>query len=156
MSRLPLALALCSLLASCMSITEGGRSVAVNLSVDRAAVSPATPAAITITMMNYGAAAIEVADPDSYACMPPFEVANASGRAIQLPERACSAIPNRYVTLASGDTLTIRDSWSGEQASGTAGAVPAPPGAYRLSARLIGRDGVITSPPIDVVVTAPE
>lgn len=156
MSRLLVALALCPLLASCMSITEGSRSVAVNLSVDRAVVSQATPAAITITMVNYGATAIEVADPRSYACMPPYEVAGASGRSIQLPGRVCDLISFANVLLAPGDTLTVRDSWSGDQANGAFGSVPAPPGEYRLSARLVGQGGFITSAPIDVLVTAPE
>ena len=156
MSRLPFALALCSMLGACSSVTDANRAVVVNLSSDRSVVNQATPATITITMVNYGPTAIEVAEPASYECMPPFEVTNASGSSIQLPGRACFAIPHGNVSVAPGDSLVIRDRWSGDQAGSASNPMPAPAGTYRLAARLVAKDRIITSPPINLLVTAPQ
>jgi hypothetical protein len=156
MSHPKLALALCSLLASCMSITDANRAIVVNLSVDRSVVSPATPAAVTVTMVNYGAKTIEVAHPNSYGCVPPFEVADASGRAVQLPGRLCAMPAFVPVKLAPGDSLTIRSRWSADQADSAYQPVPVPPGAYRLSARVSSEHGFITSPPVSLLVPSPQ
>lgn len=156
MARRKLALSLCLTLGACSSLTDANSAIVVNLSVDRAVVSQATPATVTVTMVNYGAKSIEVADPRSYACMPPFEVADASGRPVQLPGRFCLAIAYGQVTLAPGDSLTIRDRWSGERADTASRPVFVSPGEYRLSARVVGRDGIITSPPVSLLVPSPE
>jgi hypothetical protein len=156
MSPLKLALALCLTLGACKSLTDANRAIVVNLSVDRAVVSPATPAAVTVTMVNYGAKTIEVAHPDSYGCVPPFEVADASGRTVQLPGRLCAMPAYAPVKLAPGDSLMIRSRWSAEQADSAGKTVPVSPGDYRLSARVVSEHGFITSPAVSLLVPAPQ
>ena len=148
--------AACLALAACHWMTDPSQSIDVSISSDRDVVSRATPATISVTMVNRGSSDVEVADPRTYGCMPPFEVEENSGRKVQLPSVICALPGFGPYLLKSGSTLTVQGRWAADRADGNGitDVAPVAPGEYRLTARVVGAKRVLTSPPVVVTVVA--
>jgi hypothetical protein len=158
MSRIRgIVIALLTGLAGCNEPTSVSKFVDVSLASDRQVVSPSTPAMITVTVVNHGDRSIDVADPRSYACMPPYSVETEQGDAVPAPSRGLCALPAYPpISLVPGASITIGDSWSGEAHAGQLANAPLPSGRYRLTARVVAARGFLASAPVVVTVIAPD
>jgi len=143
-------------LVGCNEPTSVDHFLDVSLSTDRQVVSPSTPAAITVTIVNRGDRSVQVADPRSYACMPPYSVETEQGDAVPAPTRGfCDLILYPPVSLDPGARVTIRDSWSGEAYAGQFANAPLPSGRYRLAASVVAGGRLIAGAPVVITVIAP-
>jgi hypothetical protein len=143
-------------LVGCNDPTSVNKSLDVTLTTDRQVVTPSTPAVITVTIVNHGDRSVEVADPRTYGCMPPYSVETEQGDAVPAPSRGfCAAIAYLPVSLEPGASVTIRDSWSGEGYTGQFANAPLPSGRYRLAARVVAGGGLMSSAPVVISVIAP-
>jgi len=158
MSRIRgIVIALWTGLVGCNEPTSVSKFVDVSLASDRQVVSPSTPAAITVTIVNHGDRSVDVADPSSYACMPPYSVETERGDAVPAPSRGLCALPAYPpISLVPGASVTIGDSWSGDAHAGQLENAPLPPGRYRLAARVGVSRGLMASAPVVITVIAPD
>lgn|SRR5512146_1057397 len=145
-----LAVACCLALIGCAGTTDPARHVEVTISADREMADSTAPVHVTVVVVNRGTRVVDAANPRGY-CNPPFLVLNQNGRELPPPTRFCLAILYPPVPLAPGDSLTIRDRWSGDMYDAQRGARPAPAGHYRLVARVGVEGRLLSSEPIDVI-----
>ncbi|HEY7396111.1 MAG TPA: hypothetical protein VH559_14750 [Gemmatimonadaceae bacterium] len=157
MSRIRgIVIALLTGLVGCNEPTSANDFVEVSLTTDRQVVTPSTPAAITVSIVNRSDRSVDVADPRSYACMPPYSVETERGDAVPAPSRVCDLILYAPVSLAPGASLTIRDSWSGEGYTGQFANAPLPSGRYRLAARVVAGGHLVAGEPVVISLIAPD
>jgi len=144
----------CIALSACHNVTDVNSQLDIAISVDRLEITPTNPAHVTIGVENRGPDTVAIADPRSYACAAPYLVRDANDRAVALPPRTCLAILYAPRKLAPGESLTIRDQWSGDKSNGTGGAIPVTPGTYRISANVGGQGRKLTSEAVIVSIPA--
>lgn len=145
-----LAFAWCLAVAGCAGPTDPVRHVEVKISADRQTADSTAPVHVTVVVVNRGASVVEAVNPRGY-CNPPFTVLNEDGRELAPPARFCLLVLYAPVRLAPGDSLTIKDRWAGDTYDAQRGARPAPPGQYRLVARIGVEGRLLSSEPIGVV-----
>jgi hypothetical protein len=140
-------------LSACTSSTEAHAPLLdIAMSVDRTIVTSNTPVNVTISITNRGSEDVQVADPRTYACFPPFRVLDRFASAVDLPGRACFTVAYADVTIDPGATLTLVDRWTGLRANGSADPVPAAPGEYQIAAQVLVGHEFRTSAPRTIVV----
>src|SRR5512146_346123 len=145
-----LALVCCVAAASCAGPTDPVRHVEVTISADRQTADSTAPVDVAVVVVNRGMRVVDAANPRGY-CNPPFVVLNQDGDELPPPARFCLAVLYAPVRLAPGDSLTINDRWAGDTYDAQRGARPAPPGQYRLVARVGVEGRLLSSEPIGVV-----
>lgn len=129
---------------ACDSPTSVRDQLDVTLSVDRSVIATGQPATVTVVVRNRGRITAEIAPPQAYSCYPPYMVHDDRDAPIMLPGRYCLAVAYAPYALGPGDSVVIRDQWSGDMSTGTgAGAVT--PGQYRVRARIMAEADVVTS-----------
>jgi hypothetical protein len=135
-SRAALAVTMCVGIVACGGPTDASDTIDVAVAVDRVDIDLENPAHVTITVTNRGAEPVEAIDPRNYACFPSYVVRNAMQTEVPLPGRYCLTIGYAPRTLASGESMTFTDRWSGEMSDHAGRSVSVAPGLYRLSARV--------------------
>ena len=139
-------------LAGCAgSVTDPVASLDVTLSVDRTTISAPSAVQVTVQVTNRGSRPVKTAPAESY-CPRAYTVEDETGQALVLTPRYCALIGYGYVELAPGESLTIRDGWSGDVADPAGASRPVGPGRYRILARVVGETGVRHSAPVTVTV----
>jgi hypothetical protein len=142
-------------LVGCNEPTSVDGGLDVSLSTDRQVVTPSTPAMITITVVNRGDRTVKAMDPRGYACMPAYSVATEQGASVPAPSSGfCAAVAYLRVSLEPGESMTIRDTWSGEASDGRLGNTPLPAGRYRLATRVAAGSELLGSAPVVMSVAA--
>ncbi|HSQ30347.1 MAG TPA: hypothetical protein VLN49_10890 [Gemmatimonadaceae bacterium] len=144
------ALVCCLALIGCAGTTDPVRHVEVTISADREMADSTAPVYVTVVVVNRGARVVDAANPRGY-CNPPFLVLDQDGLELLPPKRFCLLVLYPAVPLAPGDSLTIRDSWSGDMYDAQRGARAAPAGHYQLVARVGVEGRLLSSEPIDVI-----
>ena len=117
--------------------TETAGLLHVDIATDRAVVSSAEVAIVTVTITNRDRRAMLVPDPRSFACTPVFRVFDDADREVQLPGRVCTLVGYAPATLRAGESIVVRDQWAGTTGVDARTAVPVPSGAYRLMPRVL-------------------
>jgi hypothetical protein len=140
------------LVSACSSPTDVNDQLDVTLRVDRAVVTPTSPAEITVVIRNRGPRTVLVASPDSYACFRPYIVHDLNNQPITLPGRFCLAISNAQLALATGDSAVVRDSWSGDAGDSNGDTRKVAAGQYNIRAQVMSEGRFATSAPATVVV----
>ena len=85
--------------------------------------------------------------------MSAFRVTDPSGAAVPLPGRFCLAIAYAAKHLAPGQSVTIQDSWRGDLQGADGKVTLAPPGQYRIGARVFAESRELGSAPVDIQLT---
>lgn len=150
---LGLGLALATATAACRSVTDVSSQLFITLSTDRTAIGASDSVRVTVTVANRGSHVVETWDPRSYECVSAFRVTGPAGAFVPLPGRFCLAVAYAARHLAPGQSVTIQDSWRGD-VEGTDGKVKlAPPGQYRIAARVFAEGNELGSAPVDIQLT---
>ncbi len=141
----------CTLLG-CRGIADVSTSLDVRVSVDRSVASVAAPVEITVRVVNRGAYTIQTVEPRQYGCPGPFLVYNGAGTLVPPAVRFCSLPLYAPVLLAPGDSVVIRDRWSGDTAGESGRSMAVPAGLYRIVGRVYAdnREIISTAVAVDI------
>jgi hypothetical protein len=136
--------------AGCRFLTDSDDALTVAITSDRSTISAEDSAQLRVTLTNRSSRAVEVNLP----CPHYFVVSDPSGREAGPPRLLCALILLPPTRLASGESLTLADTWAADSGDGSSGrTVRVAPGTYQLRGVLFGQHRAVTSPPITVVVT---
>ena len=139
-------------LSACRGITSVDTPVRVSVAIDRADASIAVPVQITVRVVNRGAFPVQALDPRVYSCMQAFRVYDEAGGRVALPVRYCSAIGYLPVSLAPGDSLMVRNRWSGDTADANGRPTAVKAGLYRIVGYAFADTREVTSDTVVVSV----
>ena len=150
-----LAIGLASMMAiaGCRSVTDPSSELFIVLSTDRGVIDATDSVRITVTIANRGSHVVETWDPRSYECVSAFRVTDQAGAFVPLPGRFCLAIAYAAKHLAPGQSVTIQDRWRGDLEGSDGKVKLAPPGQYRIAARVFAEDHELGSAPVDIQLT---
>jgi hypothetical protein len=123
------------LVMSCSGSTEPGMGLRMVLSLDRTEVARPDSIEVTLQVINESGRTVRAIAPESYGmCFHAFQVADAAGRAVSIPEALCallSLIGPQPIDLAPGASVTVKDLWW--PGSSSLDGQPLPAGTYRLN-----------------------
>lgn len=133
-------------LAGCGSATMPSPDfVDVAISSDRSVVNQASPAEITVSIINRTTVAFPVYHSD---CIPIFDVLDANGNVIGPGNaRVCNLDLRAPVYVQPNETLALHDTWDG---SGSSAALES--GTFLVRARVVVAGATRFSEPIPIVV----
>lgn len=139
-------------LSACRGITDVSTSLDVSLTVDRSVASSSAPVEITIRVVNRGTDSVQTLNPLAYGCFQVVWVYDDVGNRVAPPVRYCSLPAYAPVILAPGDSVVIRDRWSGDTADVNGRATAVRAGSYQIVGHVFAADREITSNSVVVAV----
>jgi hypothetical protein len=139
-----------SLLVACQSATDAESKLVLTMTTDRTSLSVGDTAHLTLTLTNRLPIPVRVPTP---WCGPFFSVSDAGGRPSGPPRLICDLILVAPTVLASGQSLTLHDSWAADSGSGSGfHTLRVDPGSYILRGLLEGPEHPITSNTVEIRV----